>query len=428
MEHKQINQKIETMKKSLLLSLALVLAGLNSSAQWELLQPPTPYSLSSVAFTDVDTGYVVGDYGTILKTTNGGTTWDDQFSETDQYLASVCFPEANAGFAIGNNGTILKTTNGGTSWDSLPSGTTANLTSVCFPEANTGYVIGDYGTILKTTDAGTSWDSLSSGTVINLASVFFIDTDTGYAIGTDGGGWFTYVTMLRTTDGGITWNDSSLWVYYVLTLNSVYFTDANIGYFAGGGYSEPGAFGTIMTTDGGITLDFQYISASAGMLNSVYFSDANTGYSVGEHGTILEKIEGETTWNIQPSLTYQNLNSVYFPDANTGYIVGDGGTILKTTNGGTVGVIEKRQANSLKIYPDPASEQITIELSESGSNMNGKVSIFGMTGQEMIKQEVKGSKLELNVSSLPTGIYFVRLIDEEMNVPISIGSGKFVKD
>ena len=136
-------------------------------------------------------------------------------------------------------------------------------------------------------------------------------------------------------------------------------------------------------------------------------------------------------WTIQnPLPTINPLNSVYFPDANTGYVVGDHGTILKTTNGGgpAVGINEpplqtNNSLNSLKIYPNPATEKITIQSSEAGSNMNGTVFIYGMAGPELIKQQVNGSKTEIMVNSLPAGIYFIRLVNNK-----KIEFGKFVKE
>jgi len=165
-------------------------------------------------------------------------------------------------------------------------------------------------------------------------------------------------------------------------------------------------------------------------LLSVHFTDANTGYAVGDAGTILKTIDGGATWISQTSGTTLPLNSIYFPDADTGFAVGNDGTILKTTNGGgpAIGIIEPpRQTNnslySLKIYPNPATEYITIEPSEPGSNMNGTVSIYGMTGREVIRQQIQGSKTDINVSSLQKSVYVIRLMNNEKTA-----FGKFIKE
>jgi photosystem II stability/assembly factor-like uncharacterized protein len=184
------------MKKLYILLFALFMVN-GAIGQW-FWQNPLPQGnlLSSVFFTDANTGYAVGYDGTILKTTNGGTDWTAQSSGTTKWLHLVYFTDANTGYAVGYDGTIIKTTNGGTDWTALSSGTTAHLLSVCFTDANIGYAVGGSGTIFKTTNGGTDWTAQSSGAGWNsLNSVYFTDANTGYAVG-DGG------TILKTLNGG----------------------------------------------------------------------------------------------------------------------------------------------------------------------------------------------------------------------------------
>jgi Secretion system C-terminal sorting domain len=74
---------------------------------------PIGNPLHAVSFTDANTGTAVGDYGTILRTTNGGASWTSQPSRTTNSLYSVSFTDANTGTAVGFGGTILRTTTGG---------------------------------------------------------------------------------------------------------------------------------------------------------------------------------------------------------------------------------------------------------------------------------------------------------------------------
>ena len=79
---------------------------------------------------DANNGWVVGWYGTILRTTDGGITWTPQTSGISTYLLSVCFTDINNGTAVGQGGTIIRTTDGGTNWFSQSGGTTNILRSV----------------------------------------------------------------------------------------------------------------------------------------------------------------------------------------------------------------------------------------------------------------------------------------------------------
>jgi photosystem II stability/assembly factor-like uncharacterized protein len=110
-------------------------------------------------------------------------------------LYSIHFIDANTGTAVGNSGTIIRTTNGGSNWNTQPIGTINVLYNVKFTDANNGTVVGDFGTILKTTNGGINWIFKSSGTNNDLNGVFFTDANTATIVGVGG-------TILRTTTGG----------------------------------------------------------------------------------------------------------------------------------------------------------------------------------------------------------------------------------
>jgi hypothetical protein len=49
----------------------------------------------------------------MFRTNDGGTTWDQQDSHTEQNLRNVQFLDENTGYVVGDGGTILVTNNGG---------------------------------------------------------------------------------------------------------------------------------------------------------------------------------------------------------------------------------------------------------------------------------------------------------------------------
>jgi photosystem II stability/assembly factor-like uncharacterized protein len=177
------------MKKTLLPAIALVLIGLNLYAQWETLSSEVTQSLNSVYFIDPNIGYTVGDYGTILKTDDGGATWKSQSSGTDQELIYVCSPEENNVFVVAVNGMILRTSHGGTNWIVQLSGTDFNLTDVYFMDANTIFAVGshwDSAVILSATNGGTwqtKYSVITEWPAVWLSSIYFSDSNTGYAAG-----------------------------------------------------------------------------------------------------------------------------------------------------------------------------------------------------------------------------------------------------
>ena len=179
----------------------------------------------------------MGELGTIVRTTDGGTNWDGQTSGTSNTLTAVSFTDALTGTAVGSGGTIVRTSNGGASWDGQTSGTSAWLHGVCFTDANTGTAVGSDGTIVRTTNGGDTWTGQASGTSDALFAVYFTDTNTGVVVGENG-------TTLETNDGGDTWVRQTS--TNGNTLYGVFMTDATTG-------TAVGSYGTILRTSDVLT-------------------------------------------------------------------------------------------------------------------------------------------------------------------------------
>ena len=73
--------------------------------------------------------------------------------------------------------------------------------------------------------------------------------------------------------------------------------------------------------------------------------------------------------------------------------------------------------NPLIIYPNPASDNITIE-----SKGIGHLFVQNICGQEILQQEITGPITTFSVNSLSKGIYFMRLIKDS-----SVQVRKFLK-
>ena len=160
------------------------------------LRPPvTSANLQSVAFATPQSGWAVGQRGTILHTEDGGASWKPQSRGTASDLCSVAFVTPQSAWAVGEYGTILHTEDGGGSWKPQNSNTTVSLYSVAFAMPQAGWAVGQGGTILHTEDGGGSWKPQNSGTNASLHSVAFATPQSGWVAGSRG-------TILHTEDGG----------------------------------------------------------------------------------------------------------------------------------------------------------------------------------------------------------------------------------
>jgi len=129
----------------------------------------------------------------ILRTINGGTDWTEQFTDNvnGRYNA-IHFSDLNNGWVVGDSGKVLKTTDGGTNWNYVTnSGVNPNerSKSVFFLDANVGWIstkngLG-YGIIQHTADGGANWTTQSTPLQNQqggngIFSIYFIDTHNGW--------------------------------------------------------------------------------------------------------------------------------------------------------------------------------------------------------------------------------------------------------
>jgi hypothetical protein len=78
--------------------------------------------------------------------------------------------------------------------------------------------------------------------------------------------------------------------------------------------------------------------------------------------------------------------------------------------------------NLVKVYPNPANNQLTIELPEDVEPIKTYVEIFNIHGQRLLVALIESTFNTIDVSSLPEGIMFYRV----MNNGKPIGTGKIV--
>jgi len=149
------------MKRALLI---LILAGEAAAAQsWSVQNSGTTSDLFSVCFTSSLNGWVAGQNGTVLHTTNGGVSWAESHFTT-LWLSGISFKDSLVGLAVGVDGSMFRTTDAGASWVPESSGTTVSLYSVAFGSDSAAYAAGDNGVVLRSTDDGASWQIAAQNT------------------------------------------------------------------------------------------------------------------------------------------------------------------------------------------------------------------------------------------------------------------------
>jgi hypothetical protein len=81
--------------------------------------------------------------------------------------------------------------------------------------------------------------------------------------------------------------------------------------------------------------------------------------------------------------------------------------------------VTQNSNNQVKIYPNPASEILNIEIKDVQGN--GVFSIFDPIGKLIKKLNVREEIISLDISQLPSGSYFYQYSDQ-----INIQTGQFL--
>lgn len=142
---------------------------------WEPKTPPESFpkaNFRSCAFIR-DTGWVVGENGAIAFTKTGGNIFAEQFPPEGYETANFNYvffgsalgvsPDLNKyelreGWIVGDGGVILHTTNYGEVWEKVGAeGFTEDLKYIYFSDRLTGWITGSNGTVISLTYGGLGW-------------------------------------------------------------------------------------------------------------------------------------------------------------------------------------------------------------------------------------------------------------------------------
>ena len=223
---------------------------------WEWGNPtPQGNTLRALGFVG-GRGYAAGDFGTMLRTDDGGLTWAGLPSgvSASLNLLQVLGPDS---FVVGGGCVVRRSDDGGTVFRRIyfvaPS-CKEGVSALAFSSSTVGYLALADGTLLRTTDAGTSFargtavpgtrSSAQAGPATPSDLAFLNDT-TGFVATTSG-------QLNLTTDGGGSWKAV---IDVKRPIRDITFVDAKRGFAVGDGSL------LLRTTDGGATWDPQAIGA-----------------------------------------------------------------------------------------------------------------------------------------------------------------------
>lgn len=395
-----------------LITCILCLQTVNGQNNWTQVTSGTTQHLRGLHILDTGNGYIVGDSGTALRSTDVGNSWQPMNVPMADYTSVAFQQDPDTGFITPGFGSILVTYDGGNNWTpdtttffglcywnkiridsnnlnwllydgcfgnheiitwNIDTGDTTNFPvyqhfnylhrpqDIDFPSRGTAVVVGDSGMVLRTTDSGDNWSIISfPDSTQNLKTVDFVDANVGYAFSQD-----LFFPKFITTDGGQSWAVDSSWAasqtfFYPVFQDIEYHPNGN-GFMAG-----------ISNGTEGVCFYNSYnnnVLSTTSELYGVDFMLDSIAYVVGEDG----------------------------------YIARYGDLILSRT--------DLQPQEVLGLYPNP-TDGATYLVSPTELT-DGKVRVFDLQGR-MVYQDRPGylspeEAYRMELDALKSGVYYVEL-------------------
>ena len=455
----------------------IILRTTNGGSLWSVVPTNDYNKLTSVSFVDGGNGWVSGqrmwggilysDSSVILRTIDSGLSWYEQTKFDLDVLNDVFFVDQNTGFIVGDFSDVFRTTDGGETWSGtiLPN----PIQQVYFVDNQTGWIVGrGCGMILctswiyRTTDGGNSWQMQMEELGPALHDISFTDAQNGIAVGD----LYLAGVVYRTTDGGGTWVENLGSPFGETTFVDVFHITNSVAVMWGTdpnyNFNNKDVF--YQSTNRGETWELQGQQEYSLHHNRLFFTDASNGWVVADSGIILHTTNGglpvELTsftaksngkevilnWSTATELNNQGFEIqrrvAESEFATIGFVKGEG----TTTNQKEYSYIDKELAdvkyfyrlkqidyngtyeysNVIEVdvrslneyaleqnYPNPFNPVTTIGYVLKDKS-NAKLILLNAIGEEVAvlvnEEQDKGfHTVDFNAANLPSGVYFYQL-------------------
>ena len=393
-----------------------------SQDTWLQQDSPTTVCLRKCIFADTLNGWVMGDSGVILHTSNGGVNWILQNQNFEHYLIDIFFLNKFTGWAIAwsisfNNGTtIYHTTNSGYNWNSYQyPDTTLFIGSIYFLDSSKGFFGTSYpnGQIYRTTNGGGDWVQCGIDSSVfahfSIRKIKFYNQYTGFCLG----GYIDIAGVIwRTTNSGINWTAQAVGAE---PINDIEFIDS-LGYVAVGGDYEYGP-SIVKTTNSGVNWDYQTLN-EFGIAYSISFrTNSEAWIPLGFAQNFLKTKNTGNNWSLLQAPDSTELYDLVFVDYRNGWTVGNKGRIYKYNPNSSI-IIGSQNIipNSFYLYqnyPNPFNPKTTIRFTISDVRFT-ILKVYGILGNEiatLVNERLSAGSYEVDWdgSNFTSGVYFYKI-------------------
>lgn len=396
--------------------------GLKHSSQmgygetWGATFNPIDTSIIYIAMTAAP-GPILSNYpsaeGGVYVSTNGGLSWEQRNCGLDNGKACeiICNPQNSNNMLLTieagmpswtppppqlyYKGGIYRSTNGSLSWTpaTIPSGADSvgfwriewrNNILITFGLAFQNRPFGSLG-FLKSTDDGVSWKYLPEPLAKRNIVEFAVSKDASKIVAVVRDSFFVYTT----NNTGITWDKVRIPInaavaYHPTNDNIIFFSNWNLLYKSYNG----------ITTGDINSPNYKLIKTLPGYIEKIVFAPSNPNimYIATRGYYVYKSVDGGETftkmvrlWDVMKSSTTEVIDYSHF-----------------------------KETNSLIVYPNPTTDDVTIETSKL-QHSPIIISIYDVLGKKVSEKSFltnySKNNFKLNISSLAQGFYILEIND-----------------
>ena len=149
---------------------------------WLKTESGTKLDLNSICFTDEYSGFIVGDSGLFMVSTNGGNFWEKRYFPSNSNLIHILMMQ-DYGIAISENNRLFRTSDNGETWQQILIGHHQPINNIASLGKRYSWICGNRGMIWFSDNLFSDWQEQYSTTSQDLHDIDFFNDSTGYAVG-----------------------------------------------------------------------------------------------------------------------------------------------------------------------------------------------------------------------------------------------------
>ncbi len=370
--------------------------------QWILSTNSFRVNLRATAYSQADVaGYAVGERGVILYSNSAGQHWvkkrDDIYPHN---LNAILMKNKSNVIVVGDSGTVLRTTDEGATWLPINLGTDKNLSGISANGDNI-LIVGSDGVSFRSTNYGTTWYASPVQPGINFVAVSHYTNPSAGAATRSG-------KLLNTSNNGQSWHQET--EFYNIELTSLSYYNFSIG-------AMTTKDGFILFRNS--TVPVELVSFDAVEFGGKVLLQWKTASEINNLGFEIQKSENRVNWQtigfVRGSGTTTETSEYSFMDIYPLYGKSCYRLVQKDFDGqsriyGEKEIFLAGEFTLSQNYPNPFNPATQIEYTLP-EDSDVEIKVYSSVGSEVIEVE-KGFKtkgthtLTIDGSRLASGIYY----------------------